>query len=201
MHSPRDVRAPLSRFPRHVRTGLWRWVKVPGLERFELRKGRAGWALRGTIIALPDSGAVEVVYTLFCDPLWQTKQADILLSDAHGQRISRIRARNGRWYENGREKRTVRGCVDIDLGWSPSTNTLPIRRLRLAVGQRSEPLTMAWVRFPDLTVETLPQQYERLSERSYQYTSRGGGFTARLDVDDDGLVVDYEGLWQRLPER
>jgi hypothetical protein len=94
----------------------------------------------------------------------------------------------------------IAGCVDIDLGWSPSTNTIPIRRLNLRVGARSGPLTMAWVRFPDLTLGPLGQDYECLEERRYRYTSRGGGFRAIIEVDDEGLVVEYEGLSQRARE-
>ena len=29
------------------------------------------------------------------------------------------------------------------------------------------------------------------------YTSRDGGFRADLTVDEDGLVIDYEGVWKR----
>jgi len=98
---------------------------------------------------------------------------------------------------NGREEEPLRGCVDVDLAWSPSTNTLPIRRLALAVGARRE-VTAAWVRFPELTLEPLAQEYERLAERRYRYTSAGGTFTAVLDVDDDGVVLEYAGGWQRV---
>ena len=94
----------------------------------------------------------------------------------------------------------VRGAVDVDLGWTPFTNTLPIRRLSLAVGQKSGPVTAAWVRFPDLGLEPLTQEYERTAARRYRYTSGGGSFAADLEVDDDGLVIDYSGIWTRVPE-
>ena len=90
-------------------------------------------------------------------------------------------------------------CIDADLGISPSTNTLPIRRLNLAVGESRE-LTAAWVRFPELTVEPLAQRYTRLAERRYRYESTVSGFTAELEVDDLGLVISYENIWQRVAE-
>jgi len=186
--------------PETVRTALWRWLKGTGLERCELVRDTAGWAIRGTIITLGERGPAEAIYTVFCDPEWRTERADISLRDNSGARALRLVAKNGRWFENGEEKKSVAGCVDIDLGWSPSTNTIAIRRLNLRVGARSDPLTMAWVRFPDLTVQPLGQDYERLEERRYRYRSRGGGFSAVLEVDDEGLVVEYEGLWQRVRE-
>lgn len=61
----------------------------------------------------------------------------------------------------------IQGCVDIDLGWTPSTNTLPIRRLQLGVGTSSGPITAAWVRFPELKLEPLPQEYRNLRRTTF----------------------------------
>jgi len=177
---------------------LWQRIQGTGLERFELREEADGWALRGTILALEKHGPAQADYEILCDAAWYTRRADISLRDTVGERSLRLTVENGRWYENGNERQAVRGCIDIDLGWSPSTNTLPIRRLGLAVGEKSGIITAAWVRFPELTLEPLPQEYERLAERRYRYSSRGGGFTAELEVDEDGLVLDYQGIWQRV---
>jgi len=168
------------------------------LERFELMQKADGWLLRGTILALEKQGPAQADYEILCDAAWHTRRADVSLRDTTGERSLRLTVEDGRWSENGHERETVRGCIDIDLGWSPSTNTLPIRRLRLAVGQKSGVITAAWVRFPELTLEPLPQEYERLAERRYRYSSRGGAFTAELEIDEDGLVVDYERIWRRV---
>src|SRR5579864_4908705 len=91
----------------------------------------------------------------------------------------------------------VAGCLDVDLAFTPATNILPLRRLGLAVGESRE-MTAAWVRFPDLSVEPLAQRYTRLDERRVRYESRGGAFTADLEVDELGLVVSYPPLWERV---
>jgi hypothetical protein len=181
-----------------VRSGLWEWLTGVGLERFGLIREENGWKVRGTIIALGERGPAEAVYSWSCDEAWQTRQADISLRDESGERSLYVIAKNGRWFENGHERKQLAGCVDIDLGWSPSTNTIAIRRLKLPIGTRSAPLTMAWVRFPQLTLEPLPQEYERVGAHRYIYVSRGGGFRAALDVDDEGVVVEYEGYWRRV---
>ena len=180
-----------------VASGLWRWLAGTGLERFEFIQAGEQWVLRGTILTKPESPA-EARYEVVCDARFRTRLAQITLCDSSGERKLEITTENGRWYANGQEAPAVRGAIDVDLGWSPSTNTLPIRRLRFEVGQSSGVFTAAWVRFPELTLEPLPQEYRRLSEREYLYMSRGGSFQARLLVDDDGLVVDYEGFWQRV---
>ena len=101
-------------------------------------------------------------YEIACDRSFHTKQANVSVRDSTGERSLQIEAQNGRWFENGRENQTVKGAVDIDLGWSPSTNTLPIKRLKLEIGQTSGEFIAAWVRFPELTLQPLPQEYLRL---------------------------------------
>jgi hypothetical protein len=178
-------------------SGLWRRLQGTGLERFEFLRAGNEWVLRGTILSVIQSATAEARYEIVCDSLFRTTRADISVRDSAGERKLQIAVRDGFWSENGSENPTVRGAIDIDLAWSPSTNTLPIRRLGLEIGQASGEFNAAWVQFPDLTLQPLPQAYLRLSEREYLYSSRGGAFTANLLVDGDGLVVDYEGFWQR----
>jgi hypothetical protein len=177
--------------------GFWQWVQSPGLERFEFVRTGDEWTFRGTILALSGNTAAEARYEIACDQLFRTRRASILLRDSSGDRTLKIDARDGLWFENGRENQTVKGAIDIDLGWSPSTNTLPIRRLNLEIGRASGEFISAWVRFPELTLQPLPQEYLRLAGRQYRYSSRGGAFVANLIVDNDDLVMDYEGFWIR----
>jgi hypothetical protein len=180
-----------------VCAGLWQWTQGIGLERFEVLRTADEWLFRGTILTLAHDAPAEARYEIACDRSFRTRRASISLFDSSGARTLKIDARDGRWFENGRENQTVKGAIDIDLGWSPSTNTLPIRRLKLEIGQTSGEFVAAWVRFPELTLQPLPQEYLRLADRQYRYSSRGGAFVANLIVDNDEVVVDYEGFWLR----
>lgn len=184
-----------------VRSGLWQWLQGTGLERFELLRSGEEWIMRGVILTLAETGAAEARYELACDEQWHTRRAHITLLDDRGERSLEIAVAGGCWFENGRVNKAVQDAFDIDLGWSPSTNTLPICRLRLGVGQSSGPLIAAWVQFPELTLQPLPQEYLRASDREYRYSSRNGAFIAGLTVDETGLVVNYEGFWRRVDER
>ncbi len=183
--------------PQTIATGFWRWLQGTGLERFEFLRTPDEWLFRGTILTLADDIATEARYEITCDHAFRTQRANVSVRDETGDRSLQIEAQDNRWFENGTENQTVAGAIDIDLGWSPSTNTLPIRRLGLNVGQTSGEFIAAWVRFPELTLQPLPQEYLRLGDRKYRYSSRGGTFVAELLVDEHDLVLNYQGFWQR----
>jgi hypothetical protein len=105
-----------------------------------------------------------------------------------------------RWLLNDEECPEVEGCADLDLNFSPSTNLLPIRRLRLGAGRGAE-VRAAWLRFPSFTLEPLEQHYTRIDEEIYRYESAGGRFAAELRVDEEGFVTDYPSFWRQEPTR
>ena len=59
---------------------------------------------------------------------------------------------------------------------------------------------MAWIAAPVLTVQAVPQAYTRLEARLYRFESLdSSGFEAALPVDEDDLVLDYPGVFRRVP--
>ena len=128
--------------------------------------------------------------------LWGTRDVTVR-GQIGASPVSLVLSRDshGEWCANGVVQPTVHGCVDVDLGFSPSTNLLPIRRLKLPIGARAD-VRAAWVRFPELTLEVLEQSYTRVAELTYRYESAGGEFKRELTINDDGFVVDYPGLWR-----
>ncbi|NEQ25896.1 MAG: putative glycolipid-binding domain-containing protein [Microcoleus sp. SIO2G3] len=58
---------------------------------------------------------------------------------------------------------------------------------------------MVWISAPTLTVHPQQQAYTRQSDRLYLFENLdGSGFTAQLPVDEDGIVLDYPDLFQRV---
>jgi hypothetical protein len=153
-----------------------------------------GLSLVGTVIGAEAGLPVRIEYRVMTDGAGMTKAAHIRDLRGFEQRALTLeRTAKGVWSVNGSVDRTLKGCTDVDLACSPSTNTLPIRRLRLHVGG-SQTIQAAWVRFPDLSVVKGAQTYTRLDEFTYRYES--GTFSAELVVDDDGLVASYAD-WRR----
>jgi hypothetical protein len=100
-----------------------------------------------------------------------------------------------RWRLDGIERQAVAGCFDLDLSFSPSTNLLPIRRLQLAVGEKTE-VKAAWLRFPEFTLEPLNQSYRRIAAAAYWYEADGGRFITELAVNESGFVTSYPNFWE-----
>jgi hypothetical protein len=153
-----------------------------------------GLSLVGTVVGAIDQLPLRVEYRVFADPAGLTTAVHVREWHGFEQRaIALARDAKGNWSRDGKNVRGLKGCTDVDLGVSPSTNTLPIRRLRLGVGG-SQSIKAAWVRFPDLTVEKATQTYARLDDFTYRYAS--GTYEGELVVDDDGLVASYD-VWRR----
>ena len=90
--------------------------------------------------------------------------------------------------------------MDIDIWPTPFTNSFPIHREAMAVGERRQ-FRVAWVLAPDLTLRPQPQAYTRLADRLYLFENLdGSGFRAELAVDEDGVVLDYPELFRRVTE-
>jgi uncharacterized protein len=185
------------RFPSksHMR---WRRLDVPGREEAHIEQTSDGWSLTGQLEAEEASVRAQLRYVIECEPDWRTRSA-VVTGSASGDpiRLELVADGNGHWTLNGAPLPLVQGALDVDLGFTPATNLLPIRRLDLAVGECAEVRT-AWVRFPELRVEALEQSYQREASRVFRYDALVDGerFQARLDTDQFGRVLLYEGLWE-----
>lgn len=186
-------------------TYAWRGTTTGTVEHLDLlpRDDR----LRGRSVV--DLGPERVEYAVELDTGWGFRALRVRsstgraldLSRAGGGQDGAVQAEHPApgWQADGVDRPDLDGAVDIDLAFSPFTNTLPIRRLALAVGASAEIVT-AYVT-PGLTVAPDPQRYTRLADDRYLYESLDSDFRAEITVDADGFVVDYPGLFVRLPGR
>jgi uncharacterized protein len=188
--------------PGRIRALIWRTVDGQSMEHLELIQPVPETIhFNGMVISAQNGKPSRSFYWIQTNAQWFTQQMHVRFDEA----MLELVVRDGRWYSVRHdlhehkiiehELPDLQGCIDVDLGLTPATNTLPIRRLKLEIGQEAT-ITAAWVQFPSLKVVPLQQRYTRLSETSYRYSNEG--FEALLEVDELGLVVQYEGYWERI---
>jgi hypothetical protein len=173
---------------------LWRRLDTPGHDACRLVRDGAGWRLQGAAVFADAGRPAWLAYEVVCDSRWRTVQAHV-----HGYVGDRsidveIAAAAGVWQLNGAVADAVAGCVDVDLGFTPATNLLSIRRLALAPGAAAD-VRAAWFDVSTRGLQPLDQRYERRGETSYWYQAPAFGYAAELEVLPSGFVRRYPKLW------
>jgi hypothetical protein len=171
---------------------LWQ-ASDGGSEVCVLERAGRGHRLRGTVLTHAAERPIELRYAVTVDAGWATTGVEVLVSFAGGE--AREPVELGRLWSGKKRPPGYEDCVDVDLSFTPATNTLPIRRLGLKVGEEKE-IAVAWLVWPELRFERAVQRYARLAKDRYRYAQ--DDFEAELTVDEDGLVLEYEGLWRTV---
>jgi uncharacterized protein len=172
----------------------WRRIDQPGLELARIETADHGVAVSSTLI---DAGkkpfSLRYHWTLDADWRTRTLRIEQMCEDDRWITIERVGASS--WRIDNRLAPHLEGCAELDLSATPFCNALAIHRL----GRDGE-LDAAYVSAEDLSVTPSRQRYEKINGHIWRYTDLGvaEGFTAALDLDDDGLVRRYEGLFEAL---
>ncbi len=175
---------------------LWRRLDAPGHDACRLVPDGDGWRLEGSAVFRQEGAAARLDYRVACDAGWRTRRGRLLgWIGARDLDLEIARGKDGGWTLGGVPVPGLEGCLDLDLGFTPATNLLAIRRLDLAVGRAAE-APAAWLDLGSLALERLPQRYERRSESTYWYEAPSFGYAALLEVAPSGFVTRYPGFWE-----
>jgi len=180
----------------------WNSLGTIGLEHLILQEASDGIQADGFLIRCHNGSGLRLRYRIDCDAKWRVRK---LLVDCSCQSTNEVRLLangNGRWFDvQGRPLDLLEGCIDVDVMATPFTNTLPLKRIGLSVGESRE-IDVAYVEIPSLSLRRVAQRYTCLAQDNdtgrYLYESLNSDFKAELWVDDDQFVVRYPGLWERL---
>lgn len=170
----------------------WRSAAGGGLEHCVLQAGPAGLHAHSVVI---HADGFAIAYDVECDSDWRIRRASVGV--VGGRKIELAFQPPGGWLLDGEAAETLSDATEIDILVTPFTNTLPIRRCRLAIGE-SATIVTAWVDCPSLDVFADPQRYTRLEANLYRFEGLDSGFTRDIAVDADGFVVDYPDLFSRV---
>ncbi len=180
------------------------WVSLDGqmFEHLRLVSNKDGVLADGLIIHLNQNKSFRLRYWIHCDSAWQVRKLELSRLDEGTQSLVLHSDGKGRWGNaQGEIVPSLNGCRDIDIYYSPFTNTLAIRRLALKERESAE-IKVAYLTVPEMKVSGVHQRYTLLRTNAegglYRYESLANGFTTELPVDSDGLVIDYPKFFRRI---
>lgn len=178
-----------------ARPMIRRWMRVdePGLEVLVVEPEGDGLRASGTVVHAGED-PFGLAYVWHLDEAWRTRSLALRLSSPTPREMTIRRLPRG-WAIDGREAPSLAGCAEIDLSATPFCNTLAMCRLA-GPGE----LDTLYVDIPSLRVSPSRQRYETCGSRLWRYVDRGvaAGFEAMLRTDEEGFVVDYEGLFRAI---
>ncbi len=142
-------------------------------------------------------GGADIHYVIRLGPDLRTRQF-LLFRDLDEPDLWLATDGRGRWGEvNGALRDDLDGCWDIDLGCSPSTNSIPVWSLGLDVGDAAE-IAVAEIDVETLGITVSTRVYTRVAERRWRVLLPDSSSEIDFDVDTDGLVLDRPGSFRRV---
>lgn len=178
---------------------FWHRTDFEGLERLELLVEPEGVTADSTVICL-EAGGFRLDHRWRLDSDWHAQSVVVERWNAQGRGMLSLERAGTGWRVNGEPRLDLEGAEEPDLSVTPFSNTFPIRRTPTAAGE-SLTLDTAFIDGPALTVARSKQRYDRQGPGRVRYVDLGlsAGFQADLAVDEEGLVLQYEHLFERLP--
>jgi hypothetical protein len=181
---------------RLLRTFFWRRLDQPGHDICRLFRTADGWRLAGIAVFFEPGRAYDLGYEVTVDKRWHTQSATVSGHSGGNDIELKIHPIDGKLWQIGTSQTPMTtDCLDIDLGFTPATNMVAIRRLALRVGQEAE-APAAWLNYKTMRLTTLPQRYRRIDKARFQYQAPTVGYSGVLQVSTIGAIVSYPGLFK-----
>lgn len=181
---------------------IWQALYSPGFEHLQLDITSETITADSIVVYTNDNLAKRLQYRIVCDASWIVRKAIIFEPNAPSPSTYLLHDGQGGWITaEGNPVDLLQGCAYVDITVTPFTNTLPIRKLNLKPGE-AEIIQVAYLDIENAAVKTVKQRYTNLEPGEkynlYRYEGLDTGFTTEIEVDNDGIVVNYPNLWQRI---
>ena len=177
---------------------FWRRTDVPGLERLALGASADAVLAESTVLCSENSG-FRLDHRWRLTPDWRALSLEVERWGAAGRQRLLLERADGGWRVDGARRPDLDGAEEPDLSVTPFCNTFPIRRTPVGAGECLT-LDTCFVDAAAMTVARSRQRYDRQEANRLRYVDLGlsAGFEADLEVDDRGLVIRYEHLFERV---
>lgn len=177
---------------------MWNGVDRHSLEDCRIAINGQSVEIDSIILGQYEKEIFRVEYRIKTDQQWRTRWFEIKTRLGNKDQYFSMESDGlGNWNSNGRQETMFNECLDIDISLTPFTNTLPINRLNLAAQGTSE-IQVVYVDVLNNSVRPARQKYSHVSGSKYKYENIPNDFDALISVDEQGLVIDYPSLFNRL---
>ena len=179
----------------------WRAHDVPRMEsvRVQLTNNRIKAYGRILAAATKSHPAFSASYDLNTDETGATKRLSITVTLAERERqLSIARDEESMWLVQDHQssrREAFEGALDVDMVLSPFFNALPIRRTGIYRTTETIEVPVVYVRLPEFSVELETITY---ANDGSTVTLKSPVADTAVTVDDNGFILDYPGLAERI---
>jgi uncharacterized protein len=179
-------------------TVFWRRTDIAGLERLTLTETDDGFQAASTVLSVEGGGfRIDHQWTMSRD--WHAVSVVVEKWSEKGfDRLALERTGRG-WTVDGMSRPDLEDTEEPDLSVTPFCNSFPIQRL-IRENRDSLSLETCYIDASSMTVTRSRQRYDRRRAGLFRYVDLGlfAGFEADLEVDDRGMVIRYQKLFERV---
>lgn len=147
-----------------------------------------------TITGAMDAQKLNLSYKIILNKNWQV-QSFVARNETNLFTFAATQYETGRWKNelNG-NLHEFDNCIDIDIFPTPFTNSLPLKRDPLKIGEEKY-YSMLWIDLVEGKLRKDRQRYQRLTNTTYRFTSLDTNFTADIEFNNRAIVEFYPGLF------
>ena len=178
---------------------VWQRLDFPGVEHFVFEDSGENKKASGHAVGVwENEQPFAIGYEVEINNDWRVTAFRVESLDGTNRQIAMNSDGNGVWFDrDGAQQAEFDGCFEIDITLTPFTNTLPVKRLSLTVGEQKR-ISVLYIELPEFNIKRVEQIYTRLGERVFVYEGYPKDFRAEIRVDEDGFVTDYPELFRRV---
>ncbi|PKF74161.1 putative glycolipid-binding domain-containing protein [Chryseobacterium sp. PMSZPI] len=182
-----------------MKTLIWQGIAFQSLEYFKLEEHNKKHIVTSRVIGYYQNSVYTLDYHLTIDQDWNIlsflieSEVNTIKHTLTGKKIQ------DDWEINNVINPDFKDFPFIDISLTPFTNTLPINNLRLAENSSQE-IKVIYIDVLNKVIKPVTQQYTRISADQYRYDNLQTDFTADISVDENGLIVNYPELFEKIAE-
>lgn len=183
-----------------MKTLIWQGVLYQSIEYFNEQIKDENYIVESKIIGCYEDKIYAVDYSILIDKNWIV-QNFLIKSEINKVKTTLEGKRHqDQWEINNVINPEFNDFKFIDISLTPFTNTLPINNLQLK-DNSSKKIDVIYIDLLNQHIRSVQQQYTKTASHKYLYENIENDFKAEISVDDEGLVISYPKLFEKIAER